>query len=212
MMRGTASKSTTVKQFREFCGAVVRCLPEGIPPSMAQRWIQESYPLRQVLEKALLPSIPEFPEVVELGIKHLETLIKEAKFDEVYEWRQLMTITDEEAFVPHGLAFVKVKSRISLVTYPVDMHASAVLQECGEMGIRMASIAELLQLAIERPNLQHEGPIFALTPHLLKKGIEALILGSHSHETKRTLQVVTPQGTPHGSHCRYAMVKEKPVG
>lgn len=83
LKHGTASEMSK-EQFREFAGAVLRCLPDDLDTEITQGWIKNAESLRRVLREVLSPNgkpIATFPvwKTLSVGGVSKDELVKRLK-------------------------------------------------------------------------------------------------------------------------------------
>lgn len=170
MGSGTASTIET-KQFAELVAAVVRQLPRDIDPSAAQHWIEDQGSLQSALRGALMPTngsvipapvkqaapspaIASYSICVDYG-QTLKVMIKAGQYNWVND-----DITHKQ--FPHDTSQGTEEVAIEVVHFNRYIEIRAVVTELEAMGMRPATIEELLALGAKFPDLQWEYPIVAL--------------------------------------------------
>ena len=168
---GTASLDA--KQMLEFAAAVIRQLPRDLEPSIAQRWIENQGDLQSALRNALTlnqeipaasapkskkarpePTTTSFLVSVDFG-RTVEEAVKAGKYDWVNEH-----ITQQN--FPNDQGQGKVETSMELVHFGRDMRSDKVVAELDKLGLRPATLMELLAFGAANPELQRQFPIFAL--------------------------------------------------
>lgn len=170
---GTASIDT--RQFAELAATVIQQLPRDIPPTIAQRWIENRFELQRVLRNALLtgqateptpvptpalvpvhpePTTTAYPITVDYGQTVAQT-IKAGKYD----W--VDGNINQKSF-PHNRKQGKAELTVELVHFSRIMDSDKVVEALDQMGLRPATLVELCALGAQHPELQRSFPIVAL--------------------------------------------------
>ncbi len=170
MASGTASTIET-KQFAELVAAVVRQLPRDIDPSAAQRWIEDQGSLQSALRGALMPTngaatsapvpaatlaptVTSHPVCVNHALS-LKDMIKRGKYD----WKN-EDITSKN--FPHDTAQGTKELNVELVHFGRYIESDEVISEMEKLGLRPATLPELLAFGEKYPDIQREYPVIAL--------------------------------------------------
>lgn len=156
MSSGTAS--IEVGHFAELTSAVIQQLPRDIDSTTAQGWIENRAALQRALRAALLPATqsvhPTYPVSINYGLS-LEEMIAAGRYD----WKN-DDITAKH-FPERGEGVSDIE--IQLVHFNRVMGSSdEVIREFDKMGLRPASIEELLAFGAKYPDVQRQFPIVAL--------------------------------------------------
>ncbi len=156
MKNGTAS--IEMRHFAELASAVIQQLPRDIDSTTAQGWIENRTALQKVLRAALLPNAqsvgPTYPVAVNY-ILSLEEMIAAGRYD----WKNDDITAKHFPMKGEGIADVDIQ----LVHFGHMMDSSdKVIRELDKMGLRPASIEELLAFGAKYPDVQRQFPIVVL--------------------------------------------------
>jgi len=146
-----------MSQYREFIGQVIRALPneEELTGTM-QGWINNPSALRKALREALLPSQREntYTVTVDYG-RTVEEMVEVGQYD----WSN-DNITSRNFPLPSEKGEENVE--VEIIYFDRSISSEDAVAEMTKRGLRPATLAELLALGEQYPELQREAPIVAL--------------------------------------------------
>lgn len=160
---GTASVTATPGTLLELGGALVQLLPRDLPPERAKFWLDNRAALQAALRSALFPNekrvedpsaIVTYPVTVLYGLS-LEEMVKRGRYDWVNEH---ITQTN----FPRPKRRKQKGAVIELIKFDKAMESDDVIAELDKMGLRPATIEELLAFGEMYPDVQREFPVVAL--------------------------------------------------
>lgn len=159
MLKGTASKMDT-DLFAAFAARVVERLPRDLDPTVVQGWIDNPASLGRVLHRALAPDAddgggtkPSYVVTVNYALS-LEEMITAGRYD----WKNDNITGKHFSVKGEGMADVEIQ----LVHFDCVMDSNEVIRELDKMGLRPATLPELLAFGAKFPEIQRQFPVVAL--------------------------------------------------
>lgn len=162
MPQGTAHQMDT-DLFAAFVAKVVERLPRDLDPDVTQGWINNPASLQRILREALSPPAPsntEYARTADIYSVTVDYTIPLADMVAAGKYDWVNSEITAEHFPTKGEGRVEVK--ISLACFNRVMESNEVITELDKLGLRPATLPELLAFGAKYPDVQRGFPVVAL--------------------------------------------------